>query len=123
MRNVMIVDDDPSILIAVRTLLENAGFEVYAAGSGNDCIEEMKNGFQGVILMDIMMPYMDGWDTIREIVKQGFIDGNVIAIITAKDLPDIKMTDLKDYVIDYIAKPFNPDELVSNVNKYFTHLQ
>lgn len=119
----MIVDDDPSILITVRTLLEKEGYEVYAVNSGKDCIEEVKRGFKGVILMDIMMPHMDGLDTIREIVKGGYTKGNVIAVITAKNVPDIKTDGLEEYVVDYIVKPFETDELVSSVKKYFTRLQ
>ena len=120
---VMIVDDDPSILITVRTLLEKEGYEVYAVNSGKDCIEEVKRGFKGVILMDVMMPYMDGLDTIREIVKGGYIKGNIIAVVTAKNVPDVKTDDLEEYVVDDIAKPFETNELVSSVKKYFTQLQ
>ena len=122
-KKVMIVDDDPSVLITVRAVLEDRGFEVYAVSSGEDCIEEMKTGFKGVILMDIMMPRMDGWETIEEIVKSGFSEGNVIAIITAKDLPEVKMNVLNKHVAEYIIKPFQPYELVSTVEKCFTHLQ
>ena len=121
-KKVMIVDDDPYILIAVRKVLESVGFEVFAVNSGVDCIEEMKNGFKGVILVDVMMPFMDGWDTIEQIVKGGFIKDNIVAIITAKNIPDIKRQDMEQYVVDYISKPFKPDELISSVKEYFTHL-
>jgi len=121
-KKVMIVDDDPYILIAVRRVLESVGFEVFAVNSGMDCIEEMKNGFKGVILMDIMMPFMDGWDTIEQIVEGGFIKDNIVAIITAKNIHEIKRQDMEQYVVDYISKPFKPDELVSSVKEYFTHL-
>ena len=121
-KKVMIVDDDPAILIAVRMVLESGGFEVFAVNSGKDCIEEMKNGFKGVILMDIMMPFMDGWDTIEQIVKGGFIKGSIVVILTAKNIPEIKRQDMEKYVVDYISKPFKPDELVSSVEEYFTHL-
>ena len=114
---IMVVDDDPSILIAVRELLESEGFEVFTAMSGLDCIDELKKGFKGVILMDIMMPIMDGWDTIQEIKNNDF-QGIVIAMLTAKDRPDFKMDLYKDYVVDYIQKPFVPQELISAIKNY-----
>ncbi len=116
--SVMIVDDEPSILIAVRVLLEPEGFEVLTVDSGAKCIEELKKGFKGVILMDIMMPRMDGWDTIKKLVDEGLVEGNVIAMLTAKDAPGQKMEGLQEYVIDYITKPFEPDELVTYIRQY-----
>jgi DNA-binding response OmpR family regulator len=116
-KKLMIVDDDPDILITLRSIFEREGFEVFTVDSGMDCIKELERGFKGVILMDIMMPFMDGWDTIREIIKKGFMKDVVISILTAKGTPDHeKMKGLESYVYDYIAKPFNVRELVSNVN-------
>lgn len=119
----MVVDDDPSILIAVRELFESEGYEVYTVGSGFDCIDELKKGFKGVILMDIMMPRMDGWETIQKIVDNDLYQNVVIAMLTAKDMPEVKMNEFKDYVIDYISKPFNPDELISTVDNYASQIK
>jgi CheY-like chemotaxis protein len=120
-RKVMIVDDDPYVQLTVREILGDAGFEVVSASSGRECLEGLEKGFKGVILMDIMMPEMDGWDTIRAIIDRGYIEENVIAIsmLTAKDVPDQKMEGLQEYVIEYITKPFEPDKLVASVEKYF----
>jgi len=116
-KKLMIVDDDPDILITLRSIFEREGFEVFTVDTGMDCIKELERGFKGVILMDIMMPFMDGWDTIREIIKKGFTEDVVISILTAKGTPDHeKMRGLESYVYDYIAKPFNVRELVLNVN-------
>lgn len=115
-KKLMVVDDDPDILITIRRIFEREGYEVLTVDSGNDCIGELKRGFKGVILMDIMMPFMDGWDTIREIIKNGFADKVAISIVTAKGTPDHeKMKGLEAYVHDYIAKPFDVKELVANV--------
>ncbi|MEF8880102.1 MAG: response regulator transcription factor [Candidatus Thermoplasmatota archaeon] len=119
-KRVMIVDDDPSILITIREIFEPEGFEVYAVSSGEDCLEELKKGFKGVILMDIMMPHMDGWETIKEIVKNGYHDDVVISMLTAKNLPDEEIDELKDYIQDYFTKPFEGKKLVSAVDSYFT---
>ena len=116
-KKLMVVDDDPDILITIRNIFEREGYEVLTVDSGVDCIQELERGFKGVILMDIMMPFMDGWDTIREMVEKGLTKGIMISIVTAKGTPDHeKMKGLESYVRDYIAKPFNVKELVSNVN-------
>jgi len=117
-KRIMIVDDDPDILITFRQVFEHEGYEVYTVDSGIDCIKEIESGFKGVILMDIMMPFMDGWDTIKEIMKKGLEKNVIISIITAKGSPDKdKMKGLAPYIIDYITKPIEVKELVYNVKK------
>jgi len=120
---VMIVDDDRHILVAVKTVLNDAGFPVEMADSGDECISLLKQGFSGVILLDIMMPVMDGWDTIRAIHSGGLGENVLIAMLTAKDSPDEKMNGLQEYVFDYITKPFEPEELVSKVRHYSKYLR
>ena len=117
-KKLMVVDDDPDILISIRTIFEREGYEVLTVDSGMDCIHELERGFSGIVLMDIMMPFMDGWKTIKEIVKRGFTKNISISIITAKGTPDHeKMRGLETYIKDYIAKPFDVKELVSNINQ------
>lgn len=115
-KRIMIVDDDSDLLIFLRTLFEHENFEVLTVDSGNDCIEELKRGFNGVILMDLMMPFMDGWTTLREIVKKGLNKHVTIAIITASGRADPeKVKGLEQCIHDYIQKPFNLEKLVTNV--------
>src|SRR4030042_169738 len=107
-KKIMIVDDDPDILIAFRLVFEHEGYEVYTVDSGADCVKEIEKGFKGVILMDIMMPFMDGWDTIKEIVEKGFAPKVTISIVTAIGTSrHEKMIGLETYIHDYIAKPFD----------------
>jgi len=115
----MIVDDDPDILITVRYIFEDRELEVYTVDNGRDCVQELEQGFTGVILMDIMMPFMDGWDTIREIVKRGLTQDVIILIISVKGIPnDAKGRGLESYVQGYIPKPFDTKDLVSTVTKF-----
>jgi len=115
-KRIMVVDDDPDILIAIRKIFEIEGYEVFTVDSGMDCINEIERGFKGVILMDIMMPFMDGWDTILEIMKRGYTKDIIISILTAKGTPDRdKMRGLESYIYDYITKPFDVQKLISNV--------
>ena len=121
-KKIMIVDDDPYIRIAVRELLEQEGFDMHEADGGKECLRELQHGFKGMILMDIMMPGMDGWDTIREIANQGFLEGNLVLMLTARDYPDTKMEGLQEYVIDYITKPFEPEDFVSTIEGYLEYV-
>jgi len=117
-KKLMIVDDDPDILITIRRIFEREGFEVYTVDSGKDCIKEIEEGFKGVILMDIMMPFMDGWDTIKKIKDEGLSKNVVISMLTAKGIEDNrKMKDLKEEIYGYYTKPFDVKVLIYNVRK------
>ncbi|RLI52380.1 MAG: response regulator [Candidatus Thorarchaeota archaeon] len=122
-KKLMIVDDDPDILVSMRNIFEHEGFEVFTVDSGNDCIEELERGFKGVVLIDLIMPFMDGWDIIREIIKRGLTRNVVISIITARGHPDPeKMRGLESYISDYISKPFDLQQLISNINNLINKL-
>ena len=117
-KRLMVVDDDPDILISIRKIFENEGYEVFTVDSGKDCIKELERGFKGIILMDIMMPFMDGWDTIEEIIKKGYAKNVIISILTARGTPDReKMRGLESYIFDYITKPFDIKKLIFDVRQ------
>jgi DNA-binding response OmpR family regulator len=112
-KRIMIVDDDPDLLVLLRILLEHEKFEVLTVDTGRDCLEELRQGFSGIILIDVMMPFMDGWNTIREIVKHGYTSQVKIAVMTASWITGQNtVRDLDPYIHGYIQKPFNLDRLV-----------
>lgn len=120
---VMIVDDDNSIRIALKELFHSEGITVIEADGANACLKNLEDGFKGVILMDIMMPGKDGWDAIRAIIERDLFKGDIlIVMLTAQDIPDEKMLGLQEYVVDYITKPFESEELVSKVKNHFLFL-
>lgn len=99
----MIVDDDSDILATLRLIFEKQQFEVLTVDSGNDCIKELEHGFKGIVLMDIMMPFMDGWDTIKEIIDKGLNKDIILLIITAKgSISSEKMKGVESFIYDYI---------------------
>ena len=113
---------DPYIIIAIRELFESEGFEVYACSSGVECLEELERGFKGIILMDVMMPHMDGWETVNEIVSREYNKENIILMLSAKDHPEERMYGDK-YISDYLLKPFDAKEIVATVKQYSNKLQ
>lgn len=122
-RKVMLVDDEAMIREAVEILFQSEGLDITTASGGEVCLGLLKEGFRGVILMDIMMPGMDGWDTIRQIVEKGFYEGNIIVMLTALDAPGDKMDGLQEYVTDYMTKPFDTDSLLDSLQYYLSLLQ
>lgn len=117
-KKIMVVDDEPDILTSLRTVFEHHKYEVITVDSGFECINEIEKGFKGIILMDIMMPEMDGWQTIKEIVDRGLIKDVAIEIITGKGTKNHQnMSELGSYIYDYLAKPLDINELISSVEK------
>ena len=116
-KKIMIVDDDSEILATLRSIFEKQQFEVLTVDSGNDCIKELEHGFKGIVLMDIMMPFMDGWDTIKEIIDKGLNKDIILSIITAKgSISSEKMKGAESFIYDYIPKPFDLEKLISEIN-------
>jgi DNA-binding response OmpR family regulator len=120
---VMLVDDEELIRESVGMFFQSVGIKVLTAASGEECLDLLEDGFRGVILMDVMMPEMNGWDTIRKIVDNDLYDGNIIVMLTALDAPDNKMEGVQEYVTDYLTKPFNPGDLMEILEYYFSLLE
>lgn len=121
--SVMIVDDEECIRETVFELLVFEGVNTIVADGCEQCLEHLRNGFSGVILMDVMMPGKNGWQTIREISNNGLLSGKLIFImLTALDSPDQQMDGLQEVVMDYITKPFVPADLVTSIRNYLACL-
>jgi CheY-like chemotaxis protein len=119
---VLVVDDDPGVLYTVQRILGKGGFETIAASGGQQCLQILRDGFQGVILMDIMMPEMDGWETVRRIVHEDLIEGSIISMLTAVGDPGAAGDPVADVVVDYVRKPFTGEELVALVREFAGYL-
>ena len=107
-QEILIVDDEEDILTALKTFYERYDIHVTTVNNGRDCIKHLERGFRGILLIDIMMPGMDGWATIKEIVNRGLASQVSIKIITGKGTRDHKrISRLAPYISDYISKPFD----------------
>ncbi len=122
-KQIMVVDDDPSIRATVEIVLKTKGYSICIVESGIECLDKLQNGFRGLILMDVMMPELDGWDTIAAIDDKGLLGGNVICMLTAVHDPGPKMEKLTELVMDYIKKPFTSEELLEVVEEYVAYVQ
>ena len=112
--NVLVVDDDKEIVDAIDIYLRNEGINVIKAYDGIEALEALMEKDIHLILMDIMMPKMDGLRTTMKIRQEKNIP---IILISARDQDFDKIMGLEKGADDYIAKPFSPKELVLRVKK------
>lgn len=111
-QRIMVVDDDPHINELVKLYLEKEGYNVECYLNGWDALNDFKNNPPHLMILDIMLPGMDGWDVCKEVRK---ISEVPIIMLTAKGETFDKVLGLELGADDYIVKPFDPQELVARV--------
>jgi len=110
---VLVVDDEPNIIELARLYLEREGFHVKSAGDGRAALREVENLRPALLVLDLMLPEVDGFEVCRRLRA-----GNnpiPILIVTARDDDVDKILGLEMGADDYLTKPFNPRELVARV--------
>ena len=111
---VLLVDDDPALLSVLSRRLTREGMEARTASSGAAALRALESAWPRLLVVDLMMPGMDGFELCRR-VKQ--IADLPIIVLSAVDAGESKVRALEEYAEDYITKPFNPDELVARVHR------
>lgn len=110
---ILLVDDDSDIRELMRLYIAAEGLEVIEAGNGKEAIEMLKNGSVNLVVLDIMMPYMDGWELCREIRRR--LPDLPLLMVTAKGESADKVKGFHLGTDDYVVKPFDPVELTMRV--------
>ncbi len=110
--SVLIVDDEPRILNFMSTKLKASGYEVLTANNGVEALEQVQAQEPDLVVLDVIMPKMDGFDTLKEM--RAFSSVPVI-ILSAKGSNVDKVKGLDLGADDYLGKPFSPDELVARI--------
>ena len=110
--NVLVADDDKNIRELVKLYLQNEGYDVVEARNGENCIEEFGKQDFDLVLLDIMMPVMDGMQTLKEIRKTSNVP---VIMLTARGETYDKRLGLEFGADDYVVKPFDPKELMARV--------
>mgnify|MGYP000700423905 FL=1 len=111
---VLIVDDEPNIRDLLSTSLRFAGFSVHAVGNGADAVNAAEKGAPDIILLDVMLPDMNGFSVTKKLRSMG-INAPVL-FLTARDETADKVTGLTVGGDDYMTKPFSLDEIVARIN-------
>ena len=112
MPRVLIVDDEPKIVRLVSDYLGAAGFEVLSAGSGEEALMRARTERPDLVVLDLMLPGLDGLDVTRTIRRNGELP---IIMLTARDDETDRVIGLELGADDYVTKPFSPRELVARV--------
>jgi two-component system OmpR family response regulator len=112
MSNILIVDDDPNIRELVRVFLQNEGFDVSEASDGVEALAKLETLKADMVILDVMMPNMDGWELCRELRASYDVP---LLMLTAKGETAQKIKGFQLGTDDYLVKPFEPLELVARV--------
>ena len=115
---VVCIEDEPEMIDLVRLILGRKGFDVIGADGGIEGLETVKREKPDLVLLDLMMPDMDGWEVYQQIKADPTIKDIPIVVVTAKAQSIDKVLGLHiAKVDDYITKPFGPQELLESVEK------
>ena len=115
-KTIMVVDDEPLTVKVVKDLFESEGYKVITASGGKEAIKILKKSKVDLILLDIMMPGMDGWDVCEKIKADKNTEKIPIIFLTAKDDTVSKsMGSLASS--DYVTKPFDNKDLIQRVKR------
>ena len=117
---ILLVDDDANIRQLVNLYLEKEGYEVVMAADGNEAVKLFKSEAPNLVLLDLMLPGMDGMQVCREVRKVSNIP---VIMLTAKDETFDKVLGLELGADDYVVKPFDPKELLARIKAVLRRYQ
>ena len=117
-RNVVCIEDEPEMIDLIRLILGRRGFELIGAMGGREGLEAIRRTKPDLVLLDLMMPDMDGWDVYQQMKADDDLKDIPVIIVTAKAQSIDKVLGLHiAKVDDYVTKPFGPQELLQSVEK------
>ena len=109
---ILVVDDEPRMIRFIRMNLELEGYTVVEAGDGVKALEQVRDTLPDLVILDVMMPELDGFETLRDLREFSSIP---VIMLTARGEEDDRVRGLELGADDYVTKPFSPRELVSRV--------
>jgi DNA-binding response OmpR family regulator len=116
--NILYIDDDPKLIDLVTHILQRGGYQVIGAERGEDGIKAAQTHHPDLILLDLILPDMDGWAVYRHLKNNSITQNIPVIIITAKSQSIDRVLGLNVARADaYISKPFYPQELLNSVTK------
>ncbi|HUH96883.1 MAG TPA: response regulator [Anaerolineales bacterium] len=117
-KRILCIEDEPEMIDLIRLILGRRGFEVSGAAGGNAGIKAVREQLPDLVLLDLMMPDMDGWEVYQQMKANESTRNIPVIVVTAKAQNIDKVLGLHiAKVDDYISKPFSPQELLNSVEK------
>ncbi len=118
MKRILCIEDEPEMIDLIRLILGRRGFEVLGAAGGTAGLKEVREQLPDLVLLDLMMPDMDGWEVYQQMKADDSTRNIPVIVVTAKAQSIDKVLGLHiAKVDDYIAKPFSPQDLLNSVEK------
>ena len=114
-KSLLIVDDEPSVLETTRFILEAEGYEVLTARTGVDALKVLRIHHPHVVLLDVMMPMMDGYAVCREIRRDPALAGTHVIMLTAKGQRVDEECALEAGANAYLKKPFEEEQVIAQI--------
>jgi len=115
---VLCIEDEPQMIDLIRLILESKGYEVLGAEGGREGLELMRKERPDLLLLDLLMPEMDGGDVFPQMKAEVELKDIPVIVVTAKAAPIDKILWMNvAKVDDYVTKPFGPQELLESVEK------
>lgn len=119
-KRILCIEDDQEMVDLIRLILSRRGYEVKGAGGGVEGLQIIRNEIPDLVLLDLMMPDMDGWEVFQQMRSDERIRHIPVIVVTAKAQNIDKVLGLHiAKVNDYISKPFSPQDLLSSIEKVF----
>jgi CheY-like chemotaxis protein len=115
-KTIMVVDDNPDIITIIKTILEGKGYSVFSASSGPELLNLLKNQKPDLIILDIMMPEMDGLEVLTKLKGVTDTTGIPVILLTAKVQYEDVLGGYKLGADYYITKPFTSTQLINGIN-------
>ena len=116
-KRLLLVDDEPNILVPIEFLMKQQGFQVEKAFNGQEALDNMKANRPDIVILDVMMPEMDGFEVAKQIRSNPAYDKTQIIFLTAKGTHQDRKDGYSSGGEVYLTKPFDNDELVSVVTE------
>lgn len=114
-KKILIVDDEPNIVLALRLLMEDEGYEVHYCYDGETAVQVVGKIIPDLIVLDVMMPGIDGFSVAKFIRNQEKLENTAILFLTAKGTSQDKMEGYDSGAESYIVKPFDNEVIVAKV--------
>ena len=120
MARILIVDDSPSQLLGIQRIVEKMGHTTYTATDGASGVEVAKDMLPDLILMDVVMPNLNGFQATRTIKREPTTTHIPVILVTTKDQDTDRLWGMRQGAMAYITKPFSEEELSSVIAKVFS---
>jgi DNA-binding response OmpR family regulator len=118
MSKVLIVDDEPNIVMALDYSLQKQGFEVLIARDGQEALDTVKTSIPDVIVLDVMMPRVDGLEVLRQLKSKPETQAIKVLILSAKNKASDIQKGLDAGANEYLKKPFSTKKLIEKIKSY-----